>query len=214
MQTTKGGSYFLISIRYFVPLTLSLGLVGIALTFLVPIFGCHYKIMEKSANYGYIKCILEESIRDSFLKSLSNAHLANLLDPKNEEIEEHYLSLLFEDNPQKAIQERFSRNKSQGYNHKFYLTALGEICAFLEATKAEKTHLHEVFKVGNEYSTKLFGNINKSNSEETTDQITKFYLLTGNSSMAENLIQKSMERKIYLPKLFLMRHNLHTRKSH
>ena len=99
---------------------------------------------------------LEESIRDSFLKlSLSNAHLANLLDPENEEIEEHYLSLLFEDNPQKAIQERFSRNKSQGYNHEFYLTALGEICTFLETTKVEKKHLNEVFKVGNEYSTKL-----------------------------------------------------------
>ena len=100
---------------------------------------------------------LEESIRDSFLKlSLSNAHLANLLDPENDEIEEHYLNLLFEDNPQKAIQERFSKNKSHGFNHEFYLTALGEICTFLETTKAEKTHLNEVFKVGNEYSTKAF----------------------------------------------------------
>ena len=190
---------------HFVPLTLSLGLVGIALTFFstdiwMPIIKSwkSRQIMATSSAY------LEESIRDSFLKlSLSNAHLANLLDPKNEEIEEHYLSLLFEDNPQKAIQERFSRNKSQGYNHKFYLTALGEICAFLEATKAEKTHLHEVFKVGNEYSTKLFGNINKSNSEETTDQITKFYLLTGNSSTAESLIQKKYgKEKFFCPNSF------------
>ena len=181
---------------HFVPLTLSLGLVGIALTFFstdiwMPIIKSWKSRQIMATSNAY----LEESIRDSFLKlSLSNAHLATLLDPENDKIEEHYLNLLFEDNPQKAIQERFRKIKSHGFNHKFYITALEEICIFLETTKAEKKHLNEVFKVGNEYSQKLFGNINQSDTEKITDQITKFYLLSGNSSMAESLIQKSMER--------------------
>ena len=125
---------------HFIPLTLSLGLVGIALTFFstdiwMPIIKSWKSRQIMATSNAY----LEESIRDSFLKlSLSNAQLANLLDPENDEIEEHYLNLLFEDNPQKAIQERFRKNKSHGFNHKFYITAIEEICTFLEATKAEK----------------------------------------------------------------------------
>ena len=68
---------------HFIPLTLSLGLVGIALTFFstdiwMPIIKSWKSRQIMATSNAY----LEESIRDSFLKlSLSNA-IANLLDPR------------------------------------------------------------------------------------------------------------------------------------
>jgi hypothetical protein len=148
------------------------------------------RIMAMSSVY------LEESIKDSFLQfSLNKAHLAHLLNPEELKVKEHYLELLFQDNPTEAIMLRRDILITEDANSSAFLSALKEICTFYEEQQNHRPREQDVRKIGNEYALRLLNNKFWINQDSNIDHITRFYLLTGNLKMADQLVWEKIKNQ-------------------
>ena len=146
------------------------------------------RIMAMSSVY------LEDSIKDSFLKfSLNKAHLAHLLDPEESKVKEHYLELLFQDNPTEAIMQRRDILITEDANSSAYLSALKEICTFYEDHQNHQPREQQVRKIGNMYAFRLLDDKSWINQDNIIDHVTRFYLLTENLKMADQLVWEKIK---------------------
>ena len=166
------------------------------------------RIMAMSSVY------LEDSIKDSFLKfSLNKAHLAHLLNPEESKVKEHYLELLFQDNPTEAIMLRRDILITEDANSSAYLSALKEICTFYEEQQNHRPREQDVRKIGNEYALRLLNNKFWINQDSNIDHVTRFYLLTGNLKMADQLVWEKIKDQNFSPETLFNAAKLASRKK-